>query len=60
MATKKSSKRASAKKSPKTTKVEHVSEKAPVEEVAIVDTTEPEETEAKTTEVEEKAEVKTA
>lgn len=60
MATKKSSKRASAKKSPKTTKVEHVSEKAPVEEVAIVDTTEPEEAEAKTTEVEEKAEVKTA
>lgn len=60
MATKKSSKRASAKKSPKTAKVEHVSEKAPVEEVAIVDTTEPEETEAKTTEVEEKAEVKTA
>lgn len=60
MATKKSSKRASAKKSPKTTRVEHVSEKAPVEEVAIVDTTEPEETEAKTTEVEEKAEVKTA
>lgn len=60
MATKKSSKRASAKKSPKTTKVEHVSEKAPVEEVAIVDTTEPEEAEAKTTEVEEKAEVKAA
>ena len=60
MATKKSSKRASAKKSPKTAKVEHVSEKAPVEEVAIVDTTEPEEAEAKTTEVEEKAEVKTA
>lgn len=60
MATKKSSKRASAKKSPKTTKVEHVSEKAPVEEVAIVDTTEPEEAEAKPTEVEEKAEVKAA
>lgn len=60
MATKKSSKRASAKKSTKATKVEHVSEKAPVEEVAIVDTTEPEEAEAKTTEVEEKAEVKAA
>ncbi len=46
MATKKSSKRAAAKKSLKTTKAEHVSEKAPVEEVAIADTTEPEESKA--------------
>lgn len=39
MATKKSSKRASAKKSSKANKAEHVSEKAPVEEVVLTDTT---------------------